>query len=511
MENKPDPLKPNPQNFEGRLFEGVKKPPLPFQAPFPYKLTDSNPNAPVPKQIDMRPTENISAEDLARELEALKKKAGQPAKAFDPRSTEQKFPSTSGNLPPVELATMDISKDQLKKALNEEINDGQVKQILEKFQKGKAFLPFLQKGPASPSSTTEIPDEKASSPSKTPFEEEGYRPTETISKAELQRVLQEKITTEEVQKLLDLGKKQLESADIQGSFSSAPPPPPAYGSSFAPPPPPPSGTFKTPSFIPPPPPPSGTFKVTPVSNLGSPAMNASSPSPKMPSTGFNFSSAVPASSAMYSANPNPISSTSPKPPTTSVNTSGQTFFSQNLSSNKTFSSLAGAAPITSKYDYSSDQQIEEIPPNYRIYEYFLAKKPLGSGGTAYVFEAFVDGGRNQPAGIIKLARKGLGKLLLHEIDFAKQCISKELVHDHLVKYLKTGVTPTGLPFVLSEKLISFPHKELSFEDALAVISKIADVVYYLHKHHLYHRDLKPENILYAVEGKKAVPKIFDFG
>jgi serine/threonine protein kinase len=155
--------------------------------------------------------------------------------------------------------------------------------------------------------------------------------------------------------------------------------------------------------------------------------------------------------------------------------------------------------------------LEEVPPSFKIYDFFLAKTPLTSGAQAYIFEAYRNEERTVKMGIIKLAKKGFEKQLLKEIEFAKAFIQGSFENPYVVQFLQTGMTPLGLPYIFSEKLEPFPRKDFTLEDAMAISCKIADVVAYLHKNHLYHRDIKPENILFARQGQTLIPKLFDFG
>ncbi|MEK7483020.1 MAG: protein kinase, partial [Planctomycetota bacterium] len=154
---------------------------------------------------------------------------------------------------------------------------------------------------------------------------------------------------------------------------------------------------------------------------------------------------------------------------------------------------------------------EEVPPNFRIYNYFLGFTPLGTGADALIFEAFADEQRTQPSGVIKIARKGHQAQLFKEIEFAKLCISREIGHENLVYYLQTGVTSFGQPFLVTERLFPYPHKQILFVDAVCIFSRMADLFTYLHKIRFYHRDIKPGNILYQLSGFSILPKLFDFG
>lgn len=555
MENKPDPKNVKEQ-LEQRLFDGLKKGVLP-PSPIAYQKQEATPAVP-PKNVDMRPTENIETNELAKALSELKQK--QSTKPFDPRATEKYAIPSSPKTPspfPASLTdarpTMDITMDQLKKAMQETLSEGQLTNILQKYQSGSAS-PFLRPSPptASPQPIPPSSLENRLSQAKQP--QDDYRPTEAISLEELQRVLQENLSEQELHKIAEVGKRQhsnpterITKQELFGDGNSPPPPPPippspiapttqkivqpfsasspanpVYSSSSQPP----SGIFPpkanpfsatpvSPNFPTNPPssfiPPVAPGKQTAYSTSPLPSYTAS-PTPTGKQTTFSTSSLPPYATPPVSPGKQTVYPTSSLPPyvSPSVPTGKQTAYSTpQIPGKSTFSPLPIPA-LPSESDYTVVTP-EEVPANYRIYEYFLAKKPLGSGATALVFEIFSDGARTNPIGIIKLARKGLVKLLMKEIEFAKQAIEKELSHENMIQYLKTGLNPAGLPFLVSEKLVTFPHKEFGFEDALAVVCKIAELVSYLHRNHLYHRDIKPENILFRYDGKRIVPKLFDFG
>lgn len=155
---------------------------------------------------------------------------------------------------------------------------------------------------------------------------------------------------------------------------------------------------------------------------------------------------------------------------------------------------------------------KEIPSNSKIYDFYLASTPLGQGAGAYVFKIFHDEEHQYPAGIVKLAKEGLQSQLYKELEFAKQYLNREIYHENIIGYYQTGVSPLGLPFIICEELYPFPFPRKTLEDAVCILSRMADLVAYLHKMRLYHRDIKPENILYSsYSGLEIVPKLLDFG
>jgi len=53
--------------------------------------------------------------------------------------------------------------------------------------------------------------------------------------------------------------------------------------------------------------------------------------------------------------------------------------------------------------------------------------------------------------------------------------------------------------------------KLSIEERLKLFLQVCDGLQHAHQKGIIHRDIKPSNILVVIEGRKAVPKLIDFG
>jgi serine/threonine protein kinase len=149
---------------------------------------------------------------------------------------------------------------------------------------------------------------------------------------------------------------------------------------------------------------------------------------------------------------------------------------------------------------------------FSIGSFYIPKDPIAQGAASQVFLAFPSPSSHAvPVGVMKLAKRGREKEIFKEIDLARRFMKNELEHECFVQFLKTGVTPKGTPFLVTEYLSPFPRREITFEDAFCITTKIAQVVSYLHKNRLYHRDIKPENIKFVLWKNRIYPKLFDFG
>ncbi len=93
-------------------------------------------------------------------------------------------------------------------------------------------------------------------------------------------------------------------------------------------------------------------------------------------------------------------------------------------------------------------------------------------------------------------------------------IGQTLSHPAVPRAFLMSETPTGPCLVMefiegkSLRTILGDRIRLPLQEALDIISQLAEVLAYLHSHGVYHRDLKPENVLIDSDGKV---HIIDFG
>ncbi|HEY3012926.1 MAG TPA: protein kinase, partial [Gemmatimonadales bacterium] len=142
---------------------------------------------------------------------------------------------------------------------------------------------------------------------------------------------------------------------------------------------------------------------------------------------------------------------------------------------------------------------------------YKIERELGHGGMATVYLA--DDLRHHRKVAIKVLRPELG-LLLGPDRFTREIrIAAALNHPHILPLHDSGEADGLLfyvmPYVRGESLRQklSREKQLSIDEAIAIVRQIASALDHAHAHGLIHRDIKPENILLH-EGEAMVT---DFG
>jgi serine/threonine-protein kinase len=152
-----------------------------------------------------------------------------------------------------------------------------------------------------------------------------------------------------------------------------------------------------------------------------------------------------------------------------------------------------------------DQLAAALGDRYRI------ERELGQGGMATVYLA--EDVRHRRKVAVKVLRPELAASMgpdrfLREIEIAAQ-----LQHPHILPLLDSGDAGGFLfyvmPYVQGESLRDrlVRERELPVQDALRIITEVADALAHAHQHGVVHRDIKPENIL--LTGRHAL--VADFG
>jgi hypothetical protein len=138
--------------------------------------------------------------------------------------------------------------------------------------------------------------------------------------------------------------------------------------------------------------------------------------------------------------------------------------------------------------------------------------PLGQGGMGEVWRARRADGRYEGEAAIKLLKRGMdSQAVLRRFALEQQALAR-LDHPHIARLLDAGLSDTGLPYFVMERVDGRPIDQacdgLPLEGRLALFLQLADAVSHAHRHLLVHRDLKPGNVLVTRDGRV---KLLDFG
>jgi Tol biopolymer transport system component/tRNA A-37 threonylcarbamoyl transferase component Bud32 len=151
------------------------------------------------------------------------------------------------------------------------------------------------------------------------------------------------------------------------------------------------------------------------------------------------------------------------------------------------------------------------PLSAALADRYVLERELGAGGMATVYLA--EDVRHRRKVAVKVLRPELAASMgpdrfLREIEIAAQ-----LQHPHILPLLDSGDAGGFLfyvmPFVQGESLRDrlVRERELPVQDALRIITEVADALAHAHERGVVHRDIKPENIL--LSGRHAL--VADFG
>jgi serine/threonine protein kinase len=134
-----------------------------------------------------------------------------------------------------------------------------------------------------------------------------------------------------------------------------------------------------------------------------------------------------------------------------------------------------------------------LADRYRI------ERELGQGGMATVYLA--EDLKNRRKVALKVLRPELAALLGTERFLAEIRTTANLQHPHILPLHDSGeaggLVFYVMPYVAGESLRQrlTREKQLSLDDALAIVREIGDALSYAHRQGVIHRDIKPENIL----------------
>ncbi|MDC3961560.1 serine/threonine-protein kinase [Polyangium jinanense] len=140
------------------------------------------------------------------------------------------------------------------------------------------------------------------------------------------------------------------------------------------------------------------------------------------------------------------------------------------------------------------------------------ERRVTAGGMAQIFRA-----RDLASGDTVAVKVMLDGQSQHALRFMREAaLLSDLRHPGIVQYIADGVTDAGEPYLVMEWLegedlsVRLERGALDLQDALTLITQIADALAVAHERGIVHRDLKPSN-LFLVEGHINQVKVLDFG
>lgn len=146
-------------------------------------------------------------------------------------------------------------------------------------------------------------------------------------------------------------------------------------------------------------------------------------------------------------------------------------------------------------------------------DHYSVLRPLGRGGEATVFQGTdLHSGRQVVLKFFEPSQ--LGEIAAYERFRREAAIGKLLAHPGIPRLLEAREDAKP-PYIALEYMEGKPlrtilneSRRLAVPRALQIITNLAEIVAFCHRHRVYHRDLKPENIVVDEDG---AAKIIDFG
>jgi len=139
---------------------------------------------------------------------------------------------------------------------------------------------------------------------------------------------------------------------------------------------------------------------------------------------------------------------------------------------------------------------------------------IANGGMGSVYKATKQmDGATLPVALKLIRFAGNQHYLSRRFRMERQILSR-LTHENILRLLDGGVTPEGLPYIVTEFLDAtnlepwLRDTQPTLSVKLNVFQGICDGVAHAHRNLIVHGDLKPSNILITRDG---TPKLVDFG
>jgi len=145
---------------------------------------------------------------------------------------------------------------------------------------------------------------------------------------------------------------------------------------------------------------------------------------------------------------------------------------------------------------------------------FQARELIGTGGMGAVYRATREDGEVRQEVAVKVVGSVLWPAEMEQRFRRERQILAALDHPDIARFLDSGVTEDGVPYLVMELVQGRPidswcdEARLPLKKRLELFLKICDAVGFAHRKLVVHRDLKPGNILVSNDGQ---PKLLDFG
>jgi eukaryotic-like serine/threonine-protein kinase len=172
----------------------------------------------------------------------------------------------------------------------------------------------------------------------------------------------------------------------------------------------------------------------------------------------------------------------------------------------------GSAPDDTTHLIDPDQSADLAPENFlKNWEHYKIEVLLGQGGMGRVYKAFDPKLKRYVA--LKFVRTDNENLKKRFVREAKA--QAQIEHDNVCKIFETGEVD-GNPYIAMQliqgEILTKILADLSIEQKVLIMEKIADAIQHAHRIGIIHRDIKPSNVIVERrEDGSYRPFITDFG
>jgi serine/threonine protein kinase/Tfp pilus assembly protein PilF len=164
---------------------------------------------------------------------------------------------------------------------------------------------------------------------------------------------------------------------------------------------------------------------------------------------------------------------------------------------------------------TTEEGPEADPVGAQVGPYRLLRR-VGEGGMGVVYEAEQETPVRRRVAV-KLIKWGMDtRRVVARFESERQALAL-MSHANIARVYDAGATERGRPYFVMEYVKGEPitdycdRHRLTTRDRLALFVQVCAGVQHAHQRGVIHRDMKPSNVLVAIEDKRPVPKIIDFG